>query len=257
MNIGPLEIGYGCPVACIAEIGNAHNGDYGRAVRLLDAAKASGASAAKLQCYGVEELLALRGGDGPAPARWGDQGMSMRDLYTRAMTPREWFAPLYAHAASIGLPIFSSVFGPESMDLLESIGNPVWKIAALDSDPYNPFVDLVRKRLAGKPKIISTAQGWYNLDENAECLWLWAPPGYPQTSLELSRIDTENNYHGFSYHGTSIEPCIVAASRGAVVLEAHFMLWNEPSELEANVSLTEIQFGEMIRRVREVEAMLA
>jgi hypothetical protein len=94
---------------------------------------------------------------------------------------------------------------------------------------------------------------------------LYAPPGYPQTHFGFAdvpfvgRFDYEHDdpFDGFSYHGTSIEPPVVAATLGAKLIECHMMLWDEPSELEANVSLTEIQFGEMIRRVREVEAMLA
>lgn len=244
------------PCVVVAELGNAHNGEYDRAIRLLDAAKVVGCSAAKLQCYSVEELTALRG-DGPAPDAWGEAGMSMGDLYSKAMTPREWFAPLYAHAASIGLPIFSSVFGEESLALLESIGNPCYKIAALD----RLSAELRAAVLAtGKPIITSTPNGkLYSAREGD--LWLHCPPGYPQIAPFFRWDAFENDepdyaVDGFSYHGTDPLPCVVAATLGATMIEFHLHLADEPSELEANVSLTEIQAAQMINDVRRIEAML-
>jgi sialic acid synthase SpsE len=63
-------------------------------------------------------------------------------------------------------------------------------------------------------------------------------------------------YHGFSYHGTSIEPPVVAATLGAKIIEAHFQLDEERSELENHVSLRASDFRAMVDRVRRVEEML-
>ncbi len=258
MNIAGTEVdGSTCRV--IAEMSNAHGGSLDRAIRIVDAAADAGCDFLKTQAYGVDELLALRGkdGDAPAPEPWGSAGWTMRSLYTKAATPFEWLPAIKERCERRGIVWFSSFFGAESLDVLKSLGNPCWKIAALDSDQYGKMAELCRTHLAGEPKIISTAHGCYNLDPDGDCIWLWAPPGYPQTDLELTRIDSENCYGGFSYHGTDIEPCVGAAWRGASIIEAHFQLDDEPSELEANVSLTASQFREMIRRVRDVEAMLA
>jgi pseudaminic acid synthase len=282
MKIGTLEVGPGHPCAIVAEIGNAHGGSLGRAIHLLDAAKACGASAAKLQAYTPDELVALRG-DGPAPAQWGEQGYTMRSLYEKARTPLEWLPTLYAHAESIGLPLFSSVFGPESLAALERVGNPVYKIAALDNKS-DVLAEMVRA--TGKPLIVSGAtvrdvSPWREVPDGSwkgararrnPALTLYCPPGYPQpvpfTDLR-ARFDRQRcdgdvagcdivgpEFDGFSYHGTDPNACVIAATLGATILEAHFMLDAEPSELEANVSLGEEAFAQMVADVRATEVLL-
>jgi sialic acid synthase SpsE len=258
--------GEGLPCAVIAELSNNANGKYENAVRLLDAAKAAGATAAKVQCYTAAELLALRG-DGPAPAQWGEQGMSMADLYSKAMTPREWFKPLYDYAASIGLPIFASVFGLESLALLESIGNPIYKIAALDYSNTN------RKLIAAchateQQVLISSNSPTPVIYVGGTAEYLYAPAGYPTkagdvhlpfkfvSTLWANRGDKLTWCAGLSSHCLDPDLPIAAVARGARIIEMHLMLRDEPSELEANVSLDQYQFADMVARVRKVEGML-
>jgi sialic acid synthase SpsE len=250
VNIGTLEIGEGHPCALIAELSNNANGEYDRAVRLLDAAKSAGASAAKLQCYSAAELVALRG-DGPAPEPWGSQGWTMRALYEKAMTPREWFAPLYAHAAGIGLPLFSSVFGPESLELLESVGNPCYKLAALDFG-QRELREIVEA--TGKPMIRSCANEFAPVASD-RAMMLYCPPGYPQEHAHLRNI--RHGYHGYSYHGTDPWIPAMAVAYGAHLVECHFQLEGEISELEEDVSLTDADFAYMVDEVRRMEALAA
>jgi N-acetylneuraminate synthase len=248
MRIGNVLVGPGNPCAIIAEIGNAHNGDFDRAKRLLDAAKAAGASAAKLQCYTVDELIALRG-DGPAPAQWGEQGMSMRDLYTKAQTPFEWFGPLYEHAHAIGLPLFSSVFGHASLEVLESVRNPVYKIAALDSGDNA----LVMMALATHKLVIVSVR--YYQPHLASCAQLLCPEGYP-AHIDYDALPSDfaaDGFRGLSSHSLDAHLPVEAVKRGAHLLEYHLQLADEPSELESNVSLTEIEFATMVHRVRDLE----
>ena len=263
-NIGPLKVGPSEPCAVIAELSNNHGGDFDRCIRLIDAAKAAGASAVKLQAFEVGELLALRG-DGPAPAPWNDRSMS--DLYSQAITPRRWFKQLYDHAAAIDLPIFSSVFGLDSLALLESLGNPCYKIARLD----NQHTELIAAVGAtGKPLIISEDNGLRVRDHAADgAVWLYCPSGYPQTKFAFHHEMWHGSagagqcewdaadYLGFSYHGTDPLPCIAAVALGAKIIEAHFQLDAEPSVLEANVSLGQTAFASMVADIRRVESMLA
>ncbi len=250
IRIGDLTVGPGHPCALVAEIGNAHNGSYEQAIALLNACKDAGVSAAKLQCYTPDELVALRG-DGPAPAPWGDQGWTMRTLYETAMTPREWFPSLFAHARLIGLPLFSSVFGAESLQLLESCHCPAYKIARLDNQHEALYRDI---GLTGRPLIVSRT--WN--DDAALVpmdLTLYCPPGYPQSDadLRLQHHWFQREYDGFSYHGRDLTPCVVAATLGATMLEFHVQLDDARSQLEPDVSLTMTQVAELVQRVRDVE----
>lgn len=245
MIIEGVEIGHGQPTRFVAEIGNAHNGDFARALRLITAAKEAGADAVKFQCYSPQELVDLRG-DGPAPGQWGAQGWTMRPLYEKARTPFAWFHDLYAYARDMEIAPFSSCFGPESLEVLESVGNSCYKLAALDWEQYS-LRELVES--TGKPIIRSCNA---EIAPVATATLLYAPPGYPQAGFRLRNM--LNGYQGFSYHGTDAAVGEMAARLGAQIVETHFQLDDEPSELEENISLTATQFARMVSRSKQLEA---
>jgi len=245
ITIAGVPIGPGQPCRFVAEISNNHNRSLDLAVRLLDAAKEAGADFAKVQCYTPEELVALRG-DGPAPEPWGSQGWDMYRLYDFAKTPLEWFPELFRHAADIGLPLFSSVFGLESLALCEQLGCPAYKIARLDNQHAFLHDACLATR---KPLIVSASE-----PRTRGNLTLWCPPGYPQNPADLTYYAVERGeYDGFSYHGNDEWEGVRAAVCGARMVEAHLQLSDAPSVLEETVSLTEIQFAAMISRVRDTE----
>lgn len=257
MKIGPVEIGSGHPCRVVAEVSNAHGGDLGRCLRLLDAIKAAGADLGKIQAFTVDELIALRG-DGPAPAQWSH--MTMRELYSRAQTPLAWLPALFEHAATIGLPLFSSVFGLESLAALEKVGCPAYKIAALDNQQTGLIQAAASRK---KPVLVSGAAHceWaYNgvVGFPGGISWAYCPPGYP-TPIENIKLPDfpRSGFLGLSSHCLEPELPIAAVARGAKLIEMHVMLAEEPSDLEANISLTQYQLADMVRVIRKTEAMIA
>jgi N-acetylneuraminate synthase len=224
MKIGSVVIGPALPCRVVAELSNAHNGDYDRARRLCDAVQASGADLIKFQCYLAEELVALRG-NGPAPEPWGAQGWAMERLYRQAQTPLAWFMRLVAHCDEIGLPWFSSVFGQGSYTLLEALGCPAYKIASLEYGKRG-LVDLVRK--AGKPILRSCP---HPTAPKTDDVMLYCPPGYPQAGFDVRTV--QRGYEGFSYHGRDPVVPLLAAAFGAQFVEVHVELDDEPSALES------------------------
>jgi pseudaminic acid synthase len=250
VNIAGVAVGYDQPCRFVAELSNNHNGDRDRLGRLIDAAQGAGADIVKVQCYTPEELVALRG-DGPAPEPWGAQGWTMRTLYEKAQTPLDWFPKIAAHCERIGMPWFSSVFGLKSLECLEAVGCPAYKIAALDN-----HVLWLRNAVArtGKPWLVSVRG-----DEpmpGADGL-LHCPPGYPaQAETVALPYFARNSILGLSSHCLAPELPVAAVARGCRLIEMHLMLSDEPSELEAPVSLTEWQFRMMVRSVRTTEEML-
>lgn len=255
MRIGSLQVGPGEPCALIAEIGNAHDGDFARAIRLLNAAKEAGASAAKLQTYTPAELVGLRG-DGPAPEPWGSQGWTMETLYQKARTPLAWIPVLFDHAYQIGLPLFSSVFGAESLAVLEAAACPVYKIAKFErqAEPLQLAV-----AATGKPMIVSVPKRYDNAIIAADVERLYCPGSYPCAveDVHLPWNFREAGYLGLSSHCLDPLLPVAAVARGCSLIEMHFQLAEEPSELESNVSLTQYAFAQMIQDVRQVERMLA
>lgn len=255
MNIGPVAIGEGFPCRTVAEISNNHNGDRDRCGRLIDAAQAAGADLVKFQCYTPDELVTLRG-DGPAPEPWGSQGWTMRTLYEQAATPLDWFPKIAAHCARVGMPWFSSVFGLESLACLEAVGCPAYKVASLDREAA-----WLRRALdqTGKPVLLSVPDQVSEAYEDQVDGLLYCPPGYPTSpgDVHLPLAFHDYGYLGISSHCLAPELPIAAMARGAKLIEMHFMLADEPSALESNISLTESQWAAMVRSIRATEEILA
>lgn len=231
IDIGGIAVGPGHPCRFVAEISNNHNGDAMRAAKLVEAASVAGAEFVKFQAFTPGELVALRGG-GPAPEPWGSEGHSMESLYEMAQTPAQWFPQLFELAREMGLVPFASVFGMESLALMESLGCPAYKMAALDEGQGNLKSWL---KMTGKPLLASTHGT--EMVEGAD-LTLHCPPGYPQKEEEIEF----GLFDGLSYHGREWGILAEAAHAGAYMVEAHFQLADEPSTLEEAVSLTEVEF---------------
>lgn len=245
MNLAGVEIGPDQPCRVIAEIGNAHNGSFPLALRLIEECAAAGADLIKFQTYTSDELVALRG-DGPAPDPWGSEGWTMRDLYTKAHTPREWFPDLVAKCEEVGVPWFSSVFGLDSAGFLLGLKCPAFKIAALDIGSDFPFeLMLYMAGMDQKVPRIASSRGmhlpWADLT-------LFCPPGYPQ---DWGAVALPDGLDGVSYHGTEWRIPAALAADYASVVEVHVQLNDQPSELESNVSLTISQLGQLCQSIQD------
>jgi sialic acid synthase SpsE len=238
IEIAGLKIGPDHPCRIVAEIGTSHNGSKALALRLIREATEAGADLIKFQCYTPDEMVALRG-DGPAPPPWDSYG-TLRQLYERAQTPHAWFPELVSECERVGVPWFSSVFGTESIDLLESLECPAYKVAAPDISAFHIW-ELV---FCFKPIIASSRTGkrirWADLT-------LYCPPGYPQDSIDCVWWDYDGD--GLSYHGTDVHVPSTVAQEASLV-EVHVQLDDIPSELDAHSSLTVSQLRKLCEAVR-------
>ena len=132
VTINGREIGPDRPPYVIAEMSANHNGSLERAFQIIDAAKAAGADAIKLQSYRADTITIDH--DGPefriAGGLW--DGQRLFDLYAAAAMPWDWHEPLFKHAEACGMSIFSSPFDSSAVDLLQSLDAPAFKIASLE-----------------------------------------------------------------------------------------------------------------------------
>jgi pseudaminic acid synthase len=137
----------------VAELSANHLGSLERARDIICAAADAGADAVKLQTF--------------TPSRWRARISSSRgpvggrralELYRESHTPREWHAHLFDYGRELGLEVFSSVFHPDDVDFLETLGCPRYKIASFELTD----LDLIKHAaLTRKPIIMSTGMATF------------------------------------------------------------------------------------------------
>jgi len=253
----------------IAEMSGNHKGEIGRAIRLIDAAREAGADAVKIQTYTADTITLdcdrpeFRIGGG----LW--EGRTLHDLYREAHTPWDWHEALFAHAARVGIPIFSSPFDPTAVDMLERLGAPAYKIASFE------IVDLPLVRHAartGKPLVVST--GMASLGEIAEAVaavreagdnplaLLHCTSGYPTPpeDIHLRTIphlaEAFGVAAGLSDHTHGIAVPVAAVALGATVIEKHMTLSRAEGGVDADFSLEPHEFKAMVEACRTAHAAL-
>ncbi len=262
IKIGETSIGEGHKPFIIAEMSGNHNQSLERALAIVDAAADAGAHAIKLQTYTADTITM------PGVFTIQDEtslwkGKELYQLYQEAYTPWEWHEAIFAHARKRGMLSFSSPFDETSVDFLESLNVPAYKIASFE----NTHHPLLRKVAAtGKPVIMST--GVATAEEIAESVQVLREagcedlillkctstyPASPENTNILTIPDMRARFGtavGLSDHTMGIGVSVAAVALGAVLIEKHFTLRRadggvdsafslEPDELKALVTETE------------------
>lgn len=250
LQIDNRNIGEDCPPYVIAELSANHNGDLSKALRLIEIAKISGASAVKLQTYRPDTITLECSGQDFQIEQGPWAGRSLFELYQWAQTPWEWHSELFAKARSLGLTIFSSPFDTTAVDLLEDLRAPAYKIASFEMTDL-PLVKYVAS--TGKPLIVST--GMASCDEIAETVevvreagcsqfvLLLCVSGYPAPAADYNLrtlLDMRKRFNclvGLSDHTLSNATAIASVAMGACVIEKHFTLDRNDGGPDDNFSL--------------------
>tara|TARA_B110001452_G_C15241183_1_gene429745 strand:+ start:7569 stop:8612 length:1044 start_codon:yes stop_codon:yes gene_type:complete len=270
MNIDGFTINKNNACFIIAELSANHNGNLEVALKTIESAKRAGADAIKLQTYTPDTLTIDVNNDyfkidGDTP--W--DGKTLYELYDEAYTPWEWHEILFAKAKELGLICFSSPFDFTAVDFLESLGVPAYKIASFEIQDI-PLIKYTASK--GKPIIMST--GIANEDDinlavetcrsvgNNDIILLKCTSSYP-APLDIANLmtitDMGEKYNvevGFSDHTYGFIAPVVAVSLGARVIEKHFILDKSIGGPDADFSLDEKEFTEMVQAVRDAEKLM-
>jgi pseudaminic acid synthase len=267
VSINGRRIGPGLPVYVIAELSANHNHDMNRAVKLVHAAKESGADAVKLQTYTPDRLTirsdaeSFRVGKG---SLW--EGRTLYDLYSEAYMPWEWQPKLKEVADRLKIDLFSSPFDPTAVDFLEKMGVPAYKIASFEIVDL-PLIE--RAARTGKPLILSTGMATYEEIEEAvatarkagatQIILLKCTSAYPAPPEEMNlRTIPELAKSlgvpvGLSDHTLGIAVPAIAVALGACVVEKHFTLSRAEPGPDSKFSLEPAEFMAMTEAIRVAE----
>jgi len=260
-------IGADQPVYIIAEISANHNHDIQEAIDLIHIAKDCGADAVKIQTYTPDTMTIdcdneyFKIGKGTI---W--EGKNLYKLYGEAYTPWDWTPRLLEEAKSVGLTLFSTPFDLSSVDFLENLDMPVYKIASFELVDH-PLIARVAQ--TGKPVIMSTGMG--SLCEIAEAVEVLEQNGcreyallkctssYPAPANEanLARIQHMSEAFqvpvGLSDHTMGATVPAVAVGLGACIVEKHFTKSREVKGPDSEFSMEPHEFKAMVEAVRVAE----
>jgi pseudaminic acid synthase len=254
----------------VAELSANHNHSIDIALRTIKAAKEAGVDAVKLQTYTPDtmtidcdnEYFQIRQG-----TLW--DGMTLYELYKQAYTPWEWHKELFEYANSIGLTIFSTPFDKTAVDFLESLNNPIYKIASFEITDI-PLIEYTALKM--KPMVIST--GIAMLDEisdaveacrksgNNDITLLKCTSSYPAPHEEVNLLtipDMQKKFGtkiGLSDHTIGSVASLGAVVLGAEMIEKHFILDRNIGGPDAPFSMEPNEFAKMVNQIRVVEKTL-
>lgn len=249
-------------VLWIAEIGNNHNGDYDRALRLINFVKKIGCDVAKFQLRDFNTLY--RNGHNSIE----DLGVEYtKDLLAKYELPFESHIKLANYCESIGVEYMCTPWDIHSVNLLETLKVKRYKIASADFDNI-PLIDRVIE--TGKEIILSTGMATtediskrcsYLKKMGASFTLLHCNSTYPAPleDIELNYLKKIKQYSsniGYSGHERGIAVSLGAIALGATIIERHI---TENKDLEGpdhQASLLPSEFDTLIRFGSELSTSL-
>lgn len=256
-------------VFIIAELSANHNGSVENALATIQAAADAGADAIKLQTYTADTITIDHDGPGFVIEEGLWKGRKLFDLYEEAHTPWEWHEQLFKAAKDAGLVCFSSPFDSTAVDLLEELGNPIYKVASFEITDI-PLIEYIASK--GKPVVISTGIATEEdiqdaLDackrmNNDQVTLLKCTSAYPapvEDANLLTMVDMRNRFNvptGLSDHTMGHAVASAAVALGATMVEKHFIIDRSMGGVDSAFSMEPAEFRTMVDQIRLTEAAL-
>jgi len=232
IKINDREIGPDFPPLVLAEVGINHEGDFDKAICLVDAASKVGAEVVKFQTHITDkEMLKtdMTPGDISNESLW--------EIIKRCELSGEEEIKIQKYCITKNITYLSTPFSREASDRLESMGVPAFKIGSGECNNLPLINHIAAKR---RPIILSTGMNDINsiaetvkIIESYKCplaiLHCTSMYPTPYTNVRLGAIeDLKNNFEnypiGLSDHSMGIETCLGAVALGACILEKHFTI---------------------------------
>ena len=262
VKIGDRYIGEEEPCFIIAEAGVNHNGDINLAKKLIDVAKDAGADTVKFQTFKTERFLSKN----IVVPKHVKSTESLFDTIRKLELSEEGHYELSKYCKRKGIIFMSTPMDNNSVDLLDNIGVPVFKVASSDLDNL-PLLDYIAKK--EKPIILSTGMGTIGevgeavevikSNGNDDIIILHCVSTYPPRveDVNLRAINTLRDAFklpvGYSDHTIGINIPLAAVVIGAKVIEKHLTLDKKMEGPDHAVSADPADLKNLIAGIREIE----
>lgn len=271
-RIGSRGIGEGFPVFVIAEAGanwrisTSQAANKKQAFVLIDIAVKAKADAVKFQLYTAKKLYAKKAG----AADYIGKKKSIYDIIKEMELPTGWLKDLKAYCDKKRIMFLCTPFDEDSVDALERVGMPAYKIASY-SVGHLPFLKKIAR--LGKPMIMSTgasdltdverAVSTIRTEGNDQLALMQCTAKYPAplSALNLRVIPTLIKKFdmpvGLSDH--SREPYIGpigAVALGAKIVEKHYTTDNSLPGPDQGFAILDHELAELVKQVRMMEESL-
>ncbi len=288
VKIGNRLVGEGHPCFITAEIGINHNGSIKIVRKLIDLAVQYGADAVKFQkrtvpaVYSASELIkprevlrelieqAIRRGVLPEENTARLIASDFRettngDLKWALEFTRDEYREIDRYAREKGIMWYASPWDPESVDFLEEFNPPCYKVPSA----LVTHRELLRKiRDTGRPVIVSTGMSTEEEIYEAlkilgdEVIILHCTSSYPSENHELNLTYLErlrSIFHhpvGYSGHETDLIPSVVAAVKGACMVERHITLDHSMYGSDQRASLGPDGLNKLVKYIRVLPVIM-
>lgn len=257
----------------IAEAGVNHNGDFELAKKLVSAAAKAGADYVKFQTFKADKIVSKSAKKAAYQERnINDGDNSQYAMLKKLEMPDEWHSKLIQYANEQGIKFLSTGFDNESIDFLDKLGSPLFKIPSgeITNKPY-------LKHIAGKGKPIIISTGMAFLEEITAALDVLIENGVTKEEITVLHCNTEyptpmedvnlkamfsiqNELGvkiGYSDHTKGIEVPIAAVALGATVIEKHFTLDHNMPGPDHKASLEPEELKAMVKAIRNIEKAIS
>ena len=250
----------------IAEAGVNHNGSLELARQLVDRAREAGADCVKFQTFLASEAVSRFAQKAQYQRETVPQGESQLEMVKKLELSFQAFVELKAYCEQVGIDFLSTPFDLPSIDFLNGLGVPFWKIPSgeITNLPY-----LIEIAKTGKDIVMST--GMCTIDEIEAALTVLRSNGAAHVSLlhcnteyptpfsdvNLCAMRTlEKRFRcpvGYSDHTQGIEIPIAAVAMGATIIEKHFTLDRTMEGPDHRASLEPQELKTMVTSIRHIE----
>lgn len=253
----------------IAEAGINHDGDYRKALKLVDVAVEAKADVVKFASFISEELLTKNSISSSYIKNASKKGEDFLALAKRHEIEFKHQEIIFKYCAKKGIKFLSTPFDEKSLDFLVDLGVEAIKVASGDLTNLPFLKKIAATRL---PVIISSGMASYGeieeachflVKEKVKKLFLmhcvsWYPSEIKDMNIRV--VDTLHGMFGIpvglSDHSQGINVALAARARGTKFFEKHITLSKKDFGPDHHASLEPNELKNLISSLREVELCL-